>query len=92
MKIDYDFDANALYITLSDAPTARTVEIDPETMVDLDAAGKPVGIEVIAPNVGWPLSRIIAEYDISQEDAARLRAFNVPAVGVHQAAAPAVPA
>lgn len=45
----YDGDAKALYYRLTQQPVARTMDIDGRVMVDLDASGKAVGIEVIDP-------------------------------------------
>lgn len=49
VHLAHDLDADALYITVSDQPVARTICIDDCIMVDVDAAGHPVGIEVISP-------------------------------------------
>ncbi len=48
MKIEYDREANALYITLREAPVAKTREVTEQFIVDLDADGKPIGIEILA--------------------------------------------
>jgi len=45
----YDGVANALYYRLTHEPVARTVDIDGRVMVDVDAAGKAIGIEVLNP-------------------------------------------
>ncbi len=47
MQFAYDQDADALYVTVSEAVVSRTVEIDPLTMVDVDVNGDPVGIEIL---------------------------------------------
>lgn len=44
----YDADAGALYYPLTSEPVARTVSIGDRVMVDVDAAGEAVGIEVLA--------------------------------------------
>lgn len=46
---EYDGDADALYYRLSGEPVARTVSIGDRVMVDVDAAGQAVGIEVLSP-------------------------------------------
>ncbi|GAB3279057.1 hypothetical protein GCM10027589_05440 [Actinocorallia lasiicapitis] len=73
MRLDFDFDANALYVALSDAVVARTVEIDEETFVDLDEAGRPVGIEVIDYGRPWPLAKILAQYELGSGEVEQLR-------------------
>lgn len=45
----YDGAADALYYQLSHEPVARTVSVGDRVMVDVDAAGQAVGIEVLSP-------------------------------------------
>lgn len=72
----YDMDANALYIELvAGQKAASTEEIDPGTLVDLDANGQVIGIEVIHPNRPWPLDEILDRFDIDPGDARQLRAY-----------------
>ena len=71
--LEYDADADALYARISSAAICRTAEIDLSTMVDLDAAGRVVGIEVLNPGRIWPVAAILRRYpDISDEEAATL--------------------
>lgn len=71
---EYDLDANALYLRLAEGTAARTIEIDDSTNVDLDAAGKLLGIEVLNPGSGWPLIPVLRQFRVSDEDAAMLLA------------------
>jgi uncharacterized protein YuzE len=75
IRQSYDLDANALYITVTDLPVARTTEIDPGTLVDLDANDAIVGIEIIAPERCWPISEILSQFEIASQDAVLLRAY-----------------
>jgi uncharacterized protein YuzE len=71
-----DVRADALYIELvQDAASARTEEIDPGTLVDLDARGRVIGIEVVHPARPWPLEEILERYDIDCGDERELRAY-----------------
>lgn len=70
----YDLSVNALYLKLAEGTVARTREIDDGTMVDLDAAGRLLGIEVLAPGTNWPLAAILRQYEISEENLAMLMA------------------
>jgi uncharacterized protein YuzE len=81
MRLEYDLAVGALYISLTDGSVARTVQIDDNTAVDVDAAGSVVGIEVCSVGHGWPLSAILREYDIPAEDTAQLLAYFVLPVG-----------
>jgi uncharacterized protein YuzE len=47
MRIEYDAQANALYVRLREGPIARTREVAVGTMVDLDAQRRPLGIEIL---------------------------------------------
>ncbi len=47
MKIEYDQEANALYITLREAPVANTNEVTRSFIVDMDSEGRPIGIEIL---------------------------------------------
>ena len=75
IRQSYDLTANALYITVTDRNIARTAEVDTGTLVDLDATGSIVGIEVIAPERCWPLAEILDRFDVAAEDAEQLRAY-----------------
>lgn len=59
MRYRYDTDADALYVTWSDAIVDRTVLLpDCGILVDLDASGRLVGLEVLHPDRPWPVSAI----------------------------------
>lgn len=51
--VESDPTTGASYFLLSDAPVARTVHISDLLMVDVDAAGDPVGVDVASPNIQW---------------------------------------
>lgn len=59
MRIDYDTTAGALSFEVSDEPVVRTVTLDSETLVDLDAAGRVVAVEVLRPERPWPVDQIL---------------------------------
>jgi uncharacterized protein YuzE len=79
MHLKYDLNVGALYIRLTNAPVVRTKEIDDNTSVDLDEAGKVVGIEVVAIESPWALGAVLRDYSIPDDEAAQLRAyFQIP--------------
>jgi uncharacterized protein YuzE len=90
MRLKYDLDAGALYITLAGRPVARTRDIDDNTSVDMDAAGEPVGIEVISISHPCALTRILREYSIPADEAAQLRAYFMGTADAPVADAPAL--
>jgi len=75
IRQSYDLTANALYITVTDRKVARTAEVDTGTLVDVDATGSIVGIEVIGPERCWPLEEILARFNVAAGDAEQLRAY-----------------
>ena len=78
MQLEYDLNAGALYIRLSDAEIARTQEAGDNAAVDLDAAGGVVGIEVISAAHPWPLADILSSYSIPAEEEAEIRSYFAP--------------
>lgn len=48
MKLEFDPRADAAYLEISDAEVDTTKQIEPGIMVDYDAVGHIVGIEVLS--------------------------------------------
>ena len=48
MKIRYDPDADAMYITLRESEVASTKKIDKTTIVDYDKDGQLIGVEILS--------------------------------------------
>jgi uncharacterized protein YuzE len=71
---DYEGDADALYLKLTDRKVARAVEVDYGTLADLDLAEAVVGIEVIQPDRPWPLEDVLSRFRVSKEQVRELRA------------------
>ena len=47
MKLKVDHEADALYLSLSEAPAAESEEVAPGIIVDYDEQGHAVGIEML---------------------------------------------
>lgn len=47
MKINYDKKVDALNFTLRSGIVAKTLEVAPEIMLDLDKNGRPLSLEII---------------------------------------------
>lgn len=47
MILEYDPQADAIYIQLREGEVAETVEISKYVYVDVDKAGRPLGIEIL---------------------------------------------
>jgi uncharacterized protein YuzE len=69
MNFIYSIEADALYIELEHAKTvARTVEISPSCLVDLDEAGHPLGIELIHPSRSYSaLAKVVSIWPLDQQ-------------------------
>ena len=59
MALEYDLDAGALYVRLCDGDVARTRQLDNNTLIDLDAAGNVLGVEVVAIGHPWALAEVL---------------------------------
>jgi uncharacterized protein YuzE len=58
VRADYDSEADALYVRLTDGRVARSMELGDCVVVDLDADGQARGVEIISP--GYPFARYLA--------------------------------
>jgi uncharacterized protein YuzE len=73
--LEYDEDANALYLRFSDAEIDDTIPLSDSVYVDVDSKGDPVGIEILhatpreLPNVEL-LGRAIALRELLKPSAA----------------------
>ncbi len=52
MKLEYDKEADAIYIKLNDMPYAYGKDLDDLRRIDYDAEGKPRGIELLCVSEG----------------------------------------
>lgn len=76
MQLNYDQQADALDIRLlDDALVARTEQLDPGTLLDLDAQGRVISIELIRPARRWPLAEVLERFEIDAADADVLRSL-----------------
>jgi len=46
MKLHYDSETDSLYIDLAERPSVESVEVRPGVVIDLDAEGLVVGIDI----------------------------------------------
>jgi uncharacterized protein YuzE len=68
MKISYDPRADVLYIKFQDGSAFRTRKVEEGLLVDLDAAGRLYGIEIIGMKGRIPildLGKIILEFPVT---------------------------
>ena len=46
MKTRYDKATDSLYVEIRPLPSTRTVEVEPDVMLDIGEDGKPVGYDI----------------------------------------------
>ncbi len=63
MLISFDPEAMSLYIQIKDAKVKRTIEVAPETFIDLDADGDLIGVEMLRPGHLTILKKIAVKYN-----------------------------
>ena len=69
MKLTYEREADAAYVTLVEALVARTEQVDRGMLVDVDEQGRAIGIEVIRPTRRLPLEEIAERYHLASAGA-----------------------
>ena len=52
MKVEYDKEADAIYIYLNDAPYAHGENLDHERRIDFAKDGTPIGVELLCVSEG----------------------------------------
>jgi len=75
MQLEYDLNVGALYIRLSGEPVAQTDEVEGSAAVDVDAAGRVVGIEILTEPARRALATILESYQVDPVAAVQLRAY-----------------
>lgn len=61
MKFSYHADTDSLYIDLADRPSLDSWEVTPDVVIDVDAEGRIVGIEIQHASEVVDLSRLESE-------------------------------
>ena len=74
MRLDYDREANAVYIHLADKPYAYGRDLDNERRVDYAVDGTPIGIELTCVRSGVNVEALPAAEQVTQ----LLRELNIP--------------
>lgn len=75
VALSFDIDADALYVQISTEPVARTADLDQGSLVDLDAEGRVVGLEIIAPARRWPIEDFLQRFEVPLDAVATLRSI-----------------
>jgi uncharacterized protein YuzE len=64
MKTRYDKATDSLYVEVRPLPSRRTVEIEPDIMLDIGEDGKPVGYDIQHASTKTQfIARLILEQD-----------------------------
>lgn len=71
MTIDYDAEADAAYIRLTNGPVSRTIEDSDVCIVDMDASGRLVAVELLSVFgfAGASLYALVRKGLLSSQDA-----------------------
>lgn len=75
MNFKYSQTADAIYIQLKDGLVVRTDSVDEGTLVDIDASGAAIGIEIINPARHWPVDEVTTKYNVSSHNRKLLAAW-----------------
>lgn len=75
-RLTIDFEAEAAYLSLTDSEVARTLGISQGVLVDLDADGRTVGVEVYMLSANLPDDRTAAEFGLDSEILTMLKCVN----------------
>ena len=59
MKFEYDKDDDALYVYFQEAEVSRSVEADEGVVIDCDARGVVVGIEILDASARIGVGRMV---------------------------------
>ena len=73
-RVDYDPEANALYIQLQFEPYSHGRDVDAERRIDYAADGSAIGVEVTCVRSGVTVDGLPAEQEISRI----LKQLNIP--------------
>jgi len=91
MNFVYSTTADALYIELeSPRRVARTVEVSPSCLVDLNESGQPIGIELLNPSTAYAaITDVIRRWqgELEAQQIAQLLAYPYPALTPQRPAA-----
>jgi len=81
MCIEYDGDADAIYVKLRDGEISKTIEADPNFLLDLDRNGRLLGLEILnVKHLGAQKSKKVLKTAAKQYNASELNHFKPEAV------------
>lgn len=67
ISIEVDTTLHAAYVRLSEEKVVKSIEFDEDILIDLDGAGRVVGIEILDSNVRLPFDELLTQYQVSTE-------------------------
>ncbi|HXN60556.1 MAG TPA: DUF2283 domain-containing protein [Acidimicrobiales bacterium] len=80
MSWTFDVESQSLYVRLSDEAIEGQIELDDGTIVDVDAEGNAVGVEVLRAWAQWDFRAVAERFELS-EDAAKFLELLAVTVG-----------
>lgn len=73
MRWSHDQSVDAAHFSLTDEPVVRTEALDDGSVVDLDAADRVVGIEIIGIDQGWSPDVVFGRFAVDIVDQGAIR-------------------
>lgn len=73
VRLEIDLESDLAYVRFTDAPVARTVEVEEAIQIDLDQFNVAVGIEFLDLSADIPFQRLITEFHVRPEHVELLR-------------------
>ena len=69
MKYSYDSFSDALYVTVEEEPIDHSEELPDGIVLDIEAKGRLVGVDVMVPSKGWDPRPVIERFGLASADA-----------------------
>ena len=73
MRLTYDPEADALYLKVSTAEIAETLEVAPNVMLDLDPSGHVVGVEMLGISLRPGAEPLKVDFELLVREDATIR-------------------
>ena len=68
MRWSMDLEVDAINFSFGSGPSARQQELEDGTVLDFDASGSLIGVEVLAVSHGWDPAALVSSGAIAAQD------------------------
>lgn len=73
VRVEVDQSADAAYVRLTSGKVARSVEVSPDVVVDLDEMNVVVGVEMLHLDAELPFQKLVSDHHVRSETVDVLR-------------------